>query len=60
MVNNDDELGLVDFMCENVVRTNENARMAYVLCEKCECIHGEQRRRSVIGRFLVRKSCSIQ
>ena len=44
MVNNVDELWFVDFMCENLVRTNENARMDYVLCEKCECKHGEQRR----------------
>ena len=30
-------------MCENLVRTNEIARMDYGLCEKCECRHGEQR-----------------
>ena len=41
MVNNV-ELRLVVFMCENLVRTNENAHMTFGLCEKCECKHGEQ------------------
>ena len=34
MANNVDELWLVDFVCDNLIRTNENARKTCRLCER--------------------------